>query len=115
MNPPITETEFQSQVVELAHLFRWRHLHIRRSIGKGRAWTTTTNLVGWPDLVLMRPDVGTVAAELKVGRNRPTPEQAELIAFLGSLPGWRAYVWTPGDWDEITATLAVPRRHDVTT
>lgn len=101
-----TETEFQAQVIQLAHLYGWRHLHVRRSIGKGRQWVTATNLVGWPDLLLMHPDHGYVAAELKVGRNKPTPEQTELLAFLDSMPSTTAVVWTPADWPSIKTTLA---------
>lgn len=104
----ITEVEFQAQVVELAGLYSWRHLHVRRSIGKGRRWVTTTNLVGWPDLLLMRPDRGWVAAELKVPPGKATPEQLELIEFLATMPATKAVLWTPGDWDDVMATLAVP-------
>jgi hypothetical protein len=106
----ITETEFQAQVVELASLCGWRHLHVRRSIGKGHRWVTTTNLVGWPDLMLMRPDTGYVAAELKVPPNRATPEQVELLEFLAAMPATTAVLWTPADWDDISATLAVTQR-----
>jgi hypothetical protein len=106
-----THTEFQQQVVELAHMFGWRHLHVRRSIGRGRKWVTATNLTGWPDLQLMRPDRGYVAAELKIPPDKPTPEQIELLQFLNLMPNTVAKLWTPDDWDDINATLAVrPRR-----
>lgn len=107
-----THTEFQQQVIELAHKFDWRHLHVRRSIGKGHKWTTTTNLKGWPDLLLLRPDAGYVAAELKIPPDKATPEQAELLQFLKLMPNTQAKLWTPGDWDDIQATLCIrrPRR-----
>lgn len=103
-----THVELQDQVVQLAGLYRWRHLHVRRSIGKGRRWVTATNLVGWPDLLLMRPDQGWVAAELKIPPDKASAEQDELLGYLGSMPSCRAFLWTPADWDQIQATLAVP-------
>jgi len=105
-----THTEFQQQILELAHAFGWRHLHVRRSIGKGHKWTTTTNLKGWPDLLIFRPDRGYVAAELKIPPDKATPEQAELLAYLATMPSTVAKLWTPADWDDIQATLAVRRR-----
>lgn len=105
-----THTEFQQQVLELAHPFGWRHLHVRRSIGKGRKWVTTTNLKGWPDLLLMRPDRGYVAAELKIPPDSATVEQAELLAYFATMPATVSKLWTPDDWDDIRDTLAVRRR-----
>lgn len=100
-----TEAEFQSQVIELARTCGWRTLHIRRSIGKGRRWTTTTSLVGWPDLVLMRPPRDLLFIELKVPPHRLTPEQAELLCYLDRFEFATARVWTPDDWDLIVDTL----------
>jgi hypothetical protein len=101
----MTETEFQAQVVQLAGICGWRHLHVRRSIGKGRSWVTATNIVGWPDLVLMRPPGDLIFAELKVKPNRPTVEQLEVLEFLRGYPFARACLWYPEDWDDIEATL----------
>lgn len=100
------EAEFQAQVIELAHICGWRHLHIRRSIGKGKRWTTTTNIKGWPDLMLMRPPDGLIFAELKVPPHATTPEQDEVLAFLDGFDFATAVVWTPDDWDDIKAALA---------
>lgn len=105
-----THVEFQEQVLELAHAFAWRHLHVRRSIGKGRKWVTTTNLKGWPDLLLMRPDRGYVAAELKIPPDTASPEQFALLQFLDVMPSTIAKLWTPDDWDDIRDTLAVRQR-----
>lgn len=102
----ITETDFQGHVVELAGICGWRHLHVRRTIGRGRKWVTATNLIGWPDLLLMCPVRGWVAAELKVPPNKATPEQLELLEFLATMPGCRAFLWTPNDWPAIETTLA---------
>ena len=48
----MTHAELQAMVCQLAHIMGWRWLHVRRSIGKGHRWATTTNIVGWPDLIL---------------------------------------------------------------
>jgi hypothetical protein len=105
-----THIEFQAQIVELASVCGWRHLHVRRTIGRGKRWTTATNLKGWPDLTLMRPDVGWVPAELKIPPDKATEEQAELLAYLATLPATYPKLWTPADWGDIEATLSVRRR-----
>lgn len=99
------EAEFQAQVVELARLLGWRTLHVRRSIGRGQRWTTTTSIVGWPDLALLRPPDGLIFAELKVPPNKPTAEQAEVLAFLDQFPFAEVHVWTPDDLDDIATAL----------
>ena len=45
---PTRHEQLQGQVVELLGLVGWKHLHVRKSIGKGKRWVTTTNVVGWP-------------------------------------------------------------------
>lgn len=100
------EAEFQAQVVELAGICGWRTLHVRRSIGKGQRWTTTTSIKGWPDLVIMRPPDGLIFAELKVPPHTTTPEQDDVLSFLSGFPFAEVVVWTPADWDDIKAALA---------
>jgi hypothetical protein len=104
-----THIEFQSQVVELGSMYGWRHLHVRRTIGRGKKWVTATNLKGWPDLTFFRPDIGWVPAELKIPPDKATPEQAELLAYLALMPATYPKLWTPADWGDIEATLAVRR------
>lgn len=98
-----SEAEFQGQVVELARICGWRTMHVRRSIGKGHRWTTSTSVVGWPDLVLWRPG-RIIAAELKSDRGQVTPEQALVLASLEEA-GMECHVWRPSDLNEIAATL----------
>lgn len=101
----LRETDWQAQVVDLAHMLGWQHLHVRRSIGKGRQWQTTTNRKGWPDLFCWHPRHGFVALELKVGRNQPTDEQLEVLAELEAA-GARTMVAFPEDLDAVHALLA---------
>lgn len=104
----VTETEWQQQVTDLAHAYRWRHLHVRRSIGKGRRWTTATNLVGWPDLLLWHETQRRViAAELKSQTGQPTTEQTAVLASLAAA-GIETHVWHPADLDDVHAALRPP-------
>lgn len=101
----MTEAEFQAVVVELAHVLGWHHLHVRRTIGKGRRWTTATNVVGWPDLFLWHErQHRTLAAELKSDTGKTTPEQEAVLASLNAA-GIEVHVWRPADLDDIARTL----------
>ena len=104
--PTITETEWQAQLLDLAHALGWRHLHVRRSIGKGNKWQTTTNVIGWPDLLLWSPrQPGRhIAAELKTATGVLKPEQEQVLADLAAA-GFETYVWRPADLDEVIFTL----------
>jgi hypothetical protein len=101
--PVLSETEFQEQVVTLARMMRWRTMHVRRTIGKGRRWTTGTSVNGWPDLTLWRPGQ-FLMTELKKDGENPTPEQLEILHSLRQA-GVDARLWRPADWDEVQATL----------
>lgn len=92
----MTHIELQAQVVEIAKLLGWQHLHVRRSIGKGRQWVTATNIIGWPDLLLWNPrQPGRhLAIELKVPPDRLSPEQEKVLADLEAA-GFETHVVTP--------------------
>jgi len=99
----MTEAEFLSQVIQLARLYHWRVSHFRPGRTARGGWRTAVQGdAGFPDLVLVRERV--VMAELKVGRNKTTPEQdAWLRAFNEA--GVLAVVWRPEDWNEIREIL----------
>jgi len=99
-----SHVELQEQVVELAHLYHWHHLHVRRTVGRGKMWTTSTNLKGWPDLLFWKADKGFVGVEIKVGRDKPTPEQVAVLASLAAA-GARTMVCRPEDFDTLAAML----------
>ena len=106
----ISEAEWQGQVIELAGYYRWRHLHVRRSIGKGRRWVTATNVVGWPDLLLWNETQGRlIAAELKSEAGQPTPEQLEVLGSLARTGLVECYVWRPSNLDVVMQVLRPPR------
>lgn len=100
----ITEAEWQEQVIQIAHLTGWRHLHVRRSIGKGRQWTTATNIIGWPDLLLWAPDRGFIALELKSETGKATPEQLAVLRELEA-SGARTMIARPSDAHQVVALL----------
>jgi len=101
----VTEAEFQAQVVELAHLLGWRVLHVRRSIGKGQRWTTTTSIIGWPDLFMYHPKKKRVLAlELKSEKGRETAEQVVVLNELCQ-SGVPALIVRPNDWDMVQRLL----------
>ena len=107
----LTETEWQAQLIDLAHALGWRHLHVRRSIGKGNKWQTTTNVIGWPDLLLWSPrQPGRhIAAELKTATGKIRPEQRAVLNDLAAA-GFEAHIWRPADLEQIAEILR-PKDH----
>lgn len=98
----LTEQEFQALVVDLANALGWRHNFTRRTIGKGRKWTTATSVVGWPDLVLFNPSRGGVLfRELKTDVGKLSDEQRVVLEQLRAA-GADARVWRPGDLEDGT-------------
>ncbi len=99
-----TEAEFQRHILALAKENGWL-IHHARPARTNKGWRTAIQGdVGFPDLILARSG-RVIAAELKVGKRRPTSEQnAWLNAF--SAAGIPAYIWEPIVWREIEETLA---------
>lgn len=105
----MTHTEWQAQIVDLCHHLGYDHLHVRRTIGRGRQWVTATNLIGWPDILAFGPgDRGFVALELKVGLDKPTAEQTAVLLKLAAA-GARTAVAYPHHLAEVTEMLR-PKR-----
>ena len=93
----VSETEFQSQVIDLAEWCGWlvQHTHDSR---RG-----PTSGSGFPDLVMVKEGV-ILWRELKVGKNQPTAKQSEWGDRIRRAGGdWG--VWWPRDWDEIERML----------
>lgn len=95
--------QWQAQVVDLCHMLGYDHLHVRRTVGRGKKWTTATNVIGWPDLLAFGP-LGFVALELKTGDDKATPEQLAVLAKL-AVAGARTMVAYPHDLDAVVALL----------
>lgn len=92
--PPLTEKEWQKQVVELAGALGYRCYHTYFSIRSER---------GWPDLALFRPG-RFLLAELKTDKGKLTAAQEGMIADLQAA-GVEVHVWRPRDWDTMARVL----------
>ncbi len=105
--PPISEAEFQTQVMQFAKLHGWRVAHFRPGLTKDGRWRTAVSGdgKGFLDLVLVRERV--IFAELKTERGQLTPEQLAWAAVL-EMAGQTVCVWRPSDWAGIEQTLAAP-------
>lgn len=104
--PGIQEEEFAAQVLELARLCGWRSAHFRPA-RTAKGWRTAVqgDGKGFPDLVLIHEVRGAlVAAELKVGNNRASPEQKAWLRAFRAI-GAQTFVWWPKDWPEIQRLL----------
>jgi hypothetical protein len=103
--PKLSEADFLRQVIALARLNGWRVAHFRPAMSKSGRWMTAVqgDGAGFPDLVLVREVV--IFAELKVGKNKPSPAQ---VAWLEDLKaaGAIAHVWRPEDWETIRIALS---------
>jgi hypothetical protein len=105
MKTALSEADFLRQVLQLAKLRGWRTAHFRPLRTANGSWRTAVqgDGAGFPDLLLLR---GTriIAAEMKVGKGKVTPEQDKWIkAFLDA--GASAYVWYPENWKDIERIL----------
>lgn len=104
LKPP-TEAEFTRQVLAFAKMHGWKTLHMRPGMTSKGRWLTAVagDGKGFPDLFMVR-GAERVAAELKVGKNRLTPEQCDWIAALEAA-GVKAYCWKPENWPDIESVL----------
>lgn len=94
---PTQHEALQANVVQLLAWTGWRHLHVRRSLGKGNKWVTTTNLKGWPDLAPLwnvKQPGRFLAVEVKIPPDWLRTEQTEVLEELGRA-GMECFVVVP--------------------
>lgn len=101
----VDHNAYQANITDAGKIMGWKFLHVRKSIGKGKQWQTTTSIVGWPDLFGFHPEHGTLAIEVKVGKDKPTAEQLSCLHDLAAA-GVRTLIAYPSDWDVVVAALA---------
>lgn len=88
----------------------WSWLHVRKSIGRrngSRAWQTTTNVSGWPDLAPLwnpRQPGRFLAIEIKVPPDKLSSEQAAVMGELAAC-GFETYVVTEADLEDLAKVL----------
>ncbi len=110
---PISERDFQSQVVDLARQTGWRCYHSRPGRSAGGKWSTPMQGdVGFPDWVMVRGD-RLIFAELKTVNGQPTPGQVDWLQALNNVQHVTAQLWRPHDLDTIATLLS--HRPDPTT
>jgi hypothetical protein len=106
----MTERTLQTGIIDLARFLGFKVAHFRPAIDRGR-WRTAVSGdgVGFPDLVLVGHD-RVLYREVKVGRNRLSPEQTAWRDALIAA-GCDFEVWTEADWP--TRIRAQLERRDV--
>lgn len=116
--PPLSEAQFQRQVLNYARACGWLIHHSRPAANRrGRYSTPISGDAGLPDLTLARGG-RLLFIELKVGRNTLSDAQRAWAAAIAGVdpaaiepgvryscpaadsgPGWISYVWVyPSDW-----------------
>lgn len=102
---------WEQTVIDTAHMFGWRVMHIRPVFdGRRKRWVTgiAADGKGWPDLTLVRERI--VCAELKSGTGTTTSHQREWLADLARA-GVECYVWRDTDYEAVVATLRRRETH----
>jgi hypothetical protein len=91
----MNERDWQTRVVDLAELRRWKVYH---------PWTSVNSASGFPDLTIVRGDE-LVFAELKSERGKATAAQQEWLNALSRVEYVQASVWRPADWPSVQVVL----------
>lgn len=123
----MTEDEFATWVLDVAHLGGWLAFHARPAANRRGQYTTPmAGDPGFPDWVLVHAQHGVIFAELKGDGGRPSEAQ---LRWLGAIEHWRetcelmeataprhfgapeSYLWWPKDQPFIAGRLLghVPR------
>ena len=115
---PARESDFDQTIIEMAHAFGWNCCHFRPGMtrrftvnAKGESkpiWTTPVSGDGrgWPDWIFVKSGKPLVVCELKIGKNKPSPEQAEWLDLLQNVPGIKAGLfYLPDGLDQLEEIL----------
>lgn len=93
---PASEKEFQAAVIALAKRHGWMAYHTHDS---------RRSAAGFPDLVLLRGDVGIVAELKRSAKERPTADQQTWLEAWEAVRRIEVRLWTPDLWTEIEAMI----------
>lgn len=108
---PLSERELQTAVIDTARRLGWRVMGVGKVQDRRGYWRTNwlADGKGWPDLTLVRGP-WMLCVELKVGVNRPEPDQKLWRDALARVPGVVTAVWFDTDWHsgKVEAVLADP-------
>ncbi len=102
----MSEYSFVGQILDLAHIYRWRIVHFTPArVGQDGAWRTPyAGDKGFPDLILVR-DGRLIIAECKSKRGRLRPDQIVWLEALSSVAGIEVYTWREGEIESIKEVL----------
>lgn len=102
----ITEAEFQDNIALAARTLGWRVVHYGAA-RTTKGWRTPARYdsKGFPDLLLIHPDRGVLAVEVKSATGRVADEQTDWLRYLNRA-GVRAWVVRPDDLQELVDYLA---------
>jgi hypothetical protein len=83
------------ELLALRRIFGWRNNSGGFVVGEGKdRRLVRAGLKGSPDIIAVLPPTGRfVGIECKVGRNRPTPEQAAFLETVRAAGGLALVVW----------------------
>lgn len=105
---PISEKEFQRQVVDLARVLGWATGELADGSLAGLIYhpqLSKWSERGWPDLALARRRDGRfLLAELKAERGQLSLRQTQVIDLLKAC-GLTVHVWRPSDIESIAEVL----------
>jgi len=103
------ESEFQDQVIELAHLHGWLVAHFRPAqTAKGWRTPVSADGKGFPDLVMARRGY-KIFAELKVNAKLSDDQRLWLDALGPTTDRCLVVLWRPEYWPQIEAALKFRR------
>ena len=103
------ESEFQDQVIELAHMHGWRVAHFRPAqTAKGWRTPVSADGKGFPDLVMARRGY-KIFAELKVNAKLSDDQRLWLDALGPTTDRCLVVLWRPEYWPQIEAALKYRR------
>ena len=100
-----TEATFQQTVIDLAHYQGWTVAHFRPARTE-QGWRTPVSAdgKGFPDLLMIRNDM-LIAAELKQGKGKLSPEQMMWLEKFSNVQQVQSHLWYPSDWQEIAKAI----------
>ena len=109
------ERDFQRWVIEVARALGWQVYHVPApmqwdSSGRGRGFVGARDAAGLPDLILVGK-TKVIFAEVKGTKGKPSDKQVSFVDSVNALRSRTvtAYLWWPGDEDEIEEVLKSDR------
>lgn len=105
--PALSESDFQKQIVDLAHLYGYAVAHFRAA-RTAQGWRTACQFdaEGYPDLTCVNPIQKRVLfVELKARGKKLSPEQEKWRDMLLAA-GAEWYTWQPQDFDQAQRIFA---------